>query len=38
MDLCITDADANLALFTILAFRHVWAKDVNIFIKAKLKD
>jgi NADPH-dependent glutamate synthase beta subunit-like oxidoreductase len=30
--LVIADADANLALFTILAFRHVWAKDVNIIL------
>ena len=30
--LVVADADANLALFTILAFRHVWAKDVNIIL------
>ena len=28
----VADADANLALFTILAFRHVWAQDVNIIL------
>ena len=30
--LVVADADANLALFTILAFRHVWAEDVNIIL------
>ena len=32
----IADADANLALFTIFAFRHVWAKDVNIILWVRL--
>ena len=30
--LVVTDADANLALFTILAFCHVWAQDVNVIL------
>ena len=30
--LVVADADANLALFTILAFRHVWTEDVNIIL------
>ena len=30
--LVVADADANLTLFTILAFRHVWAKNVNIIL------
>ena len=34
--LVIADADANLALFTIFAFRHVWAKDVNIILWVRL--
>ena len=34
--LVVADADANFALFTILAFRHVWAKDVNIILWVRL--
>ena len=34
--LVVADADANLTFFTILAFRHVWAENVNIILWVRL--